>query len=102
MLFGKPKIGYDGSPVRQEDICQFQISMQKVSLGHINKSWNYILGEFKGLKFTESSFFLQVPTEISFVTEFSYNIAMGCLTHDIIAPQDVGVFQFGEGLDLAI
>ena len=49
-----------------------------------------------------SALLLEEGAEVAFVTVFGNDIAMRSLSDDIEALQDVGMFEFGQGLDFAI
>jgi hypothetical protein len=95
VLLGETEISYDGSAVAQEDIGQFEVTMQVATLGHLYESSNDVLHDLEDFLFADSSSLLEEATEISLVTVLCDDVAMRGLTHHIIALQDVGVLDLG-------
>lgn len=63
---------------------------------------NNIFHNGQSLTFRNSFAFLEVGTEIALRAQFCDDVAVSCLADHLIAPENVGVLQFGECLDLAI
>ena len=102
MLFGKAKVSEERPAAVHEDIGKFQITVQKMLLRHLDEPGHDILRQLQYLSLSKLAPLLEQPTEVTLVAELSDDIAMGGLTHHIIAAQDVGMSEAGECLDLAI
>ena len=76
ILFGKPKISDFGCAVTNEDVGQFQVSMQEAFLTDLNESGNNVLQEFDGFFLSESSLFLDESAEIALIAKLGNNVAM--------------------------
>lgn len=76
--------------------------MQEIFLANLQVSVNNIFHNFHGFIFEQFSFFLEVGAQISLVAEFCDDVAVASLPDDIIASEDILVFEFGQGFDLAI
>jgi hypoxanthine-guanine phosphoribosyltransferase len=76
--------------------------MQKLIFSYFQETINDIFHNGEDLSFVHSALLLEQGAEIAFVTVLSNDIAMRSLSDDIEALQDVGMFEFGQGLDFAI
>jgi hypothetical protein len=76
--------------------------MQKLILCHFKKSLHDVLHEDRNFFLRNFAFFLEERAEIPFVAELSDDIAMSGVPDDIVAFEDIGVFELSEGLNLAI
>lgn len=76
--------------------------MQKLILTDFQETINDIFHNSEDLSFIHSPLFLEQRAEITFITVLGNDIAMRSLSDDIETLQDVGMFEFGQGLDFAI
>jgi hypothetical protein len=76
--------------------------MQVLILWHFYKTSDYVFHKLKHFSFTNLLLFLQKTTQITFIAVLGDYVAVGGVTYDIKASENVGVFEFSEGLDLAI
>lgn len=76
--------------------------MQKLIVCHFKKSLHDVLHEDCNFFLRNFAFFLEERAEIPFVAELSDDIAMSGVPDDIVAFEDIGVFELSEGLNLAI
>ena len=102
MLLGKAEVSQQGASAAHEDVGQFQIAVQEVPLSHLDKPADDVLGQLEHLGLSEFAALLEQPAEVALVAVLSDDVAVGGLAHHIVAPQDVGVFEAGQRLDLAI
>lgn len=102
MLLGKPEVSYHSPPSTHEDVGQLQISVQEATLSDLDEATDDVLCQFEDLTFPQPPFLLEEGREVAFVAVFSDDEAVGGLPDHIVAPQHVLMFEFGEGLDLAV
>lgn len=76
--------------------------MQKLIFSDFQEPINDIFHNGEDLSFMHSALLLEEGAEVAFVTVFGNDIAMRSLSDDVEALQDVGMFEFGQGLDFAI
>ena len=76
--------------------------MQKFVLADLEVAVNNIFHNGEGLTFRNSFAFLEVGAEIALRAQFCDDVAVSCLADYLVAPENVGMLQFGEGLYLAI
>lgn len=102
MLLRESEIGDDGAAIAHEDIGQFEVTMQVATLGHFYEASNSVLHDLEDFLFADSPSLLEEAAEISLVTVLCDDVTVGGLTYYIIALQDIGVFDLGKCLDLAV
>lgn len=95
VLLRETEISDDGPAVAQENIGQFEVTMEIATLGHFDESSNDVLHDLEDFLFADSASLLEEATEISLITVLCDDVAMRGLTYHIIALQDVGVFDLG-------
>lgn len=76
--------------------------MEEFILSYLHIASNNIFHEVHDLIFWYSFSFLKKWAEISLLAVFGDDVAVCGLANDVKAFEDVGVFEFGECLDLAI
>lgn len=76
--------------------------MQIASLSHLDEPWHNIFHNLQNFLLSDPPLFLQEATKIPLIAELSNDEAVRGFTDNIIALQDIGMFDLGEGLDLAI
>ena len=76
--------------------------MQKLVLADFEIAIDDVLHEGKDFVFWHFALLLEEGTEVALLAVFSDDVAVRGLADDIEASEDVGVFEFGQGLDLAI
>jgi hypothetical protein len=76
--------------------------MQKLVLSDFYVAIDNVLHKGKHLSFAHFSFFLEERAEIALLAVFGDDEAVGRFPNDIEAFEDVGVLEFGQGLDFAI
>lgn len=95
VLLGEAEISDDGTAVAQEDIGQFEITMQVATLGHFYESSNDVLHDLEDFLFADSSSLFEEATEISLIAVLCDDVAMRGLAYYIKALQNVGVLDLG-------
>ena len=76
--------------------------MQKLIISHLKKPLHDVLHEDCNFFLRNLAFFLEKGAEISFIAELGDDIAMCWVPDDVVAFEDIGVFEFSESLNLAI
>ena len=102
MFLGKPKISNYSFGFVEEDVREFEISVQKSFGCDLDESADNVFGIFKCFFFRQSSPFLEESTEVSFIAVLGDNVAVRCFSDHIKAPEYILMFEFGKSLDFAI
>ncbi len=76
--------------------------MQKLIIGHLEKALHDVLHEDCDFLLGDLAFLLEEGAEISLVAELGDDVAVGGIPDDIVALEDIRVFEFGESFNLAI
>lgn len=76
--------------------------MQELVLTDLEVPDDDIFHDRKDFAFRQAFSLFEVGTEIPLRAEFRDDVAVGGLPDNFVASEDVGVFEFGEGLDLAV
>ena len=76
--------------------------MQELILSNLKETIDDVQHEGQDLCLAHPAFLLEDGAEIALIAKLSDDVAMGGFSDDIEALEDVGMFQLGQGLDLAI
>lgn len=101
-FLGEPEVCDLGHSAVDKDVGQLHVPVQKLVISHLKKSLHNVLHEDDNFFLRDFALFLEKWAKISLVAVLSDDIAMGWVPDDIVAFEDIGVFEFGESLNLAI
>ena len=76
--------------------------MKEAIFCQMDEAGNNIFDELEDLLFLDSFTLLEVLAQISIIAVFSDDVAVRGFADDIKTFENIGVFQLGKGLDLAI
>ncbi len=76
--------------------------MEEFAVGHLDEARNDVLGELQHLGLRESALALEQHAEVALVAVLGDDEAVRGFADHIVAPQDVGVLELGQGLDFAV
>ena len=100
--FSKSKISDFSNFVLDEQISRFQVSVQEPSVPQMPETFDEVSDYGDGFLFWEFDSFFYESFQISFITEFSDDVAIIGSTVDIVAFKDVGMIEFFECINLAL
>ena len=97
--FGKAEIGYLGLSVIDEDIGDFEVTVDDVFLGQIEQSLEDIFDDGGSSVLVEVSLLPESGFEVALVAEFGDDVAVAIAGEDLEAFEDIGVAQLLQDVD---
>ena len=97
--FGKAEIGYLGLSVIDEDIGDFEVTVDDVFLGQIEQSLEDIFDDGGSSVLVEVSLLPESGFEVALVAEFGDDVAVAVAGEDLEAFEDIGVAQLLQDVD---
>ena len=97
--FGKAEIGYLGLSVIDEDIGDFEVTVDDVFLGQIEQSLEDIFDDGGSSVLVEVSLLPESGFEVALVAEFGDDVAVAIAGEDLEAFEDIGVAQLLQDID---
>jgi ureidoglycolate hydrolase len=76
--------------------------MEEVVFSQLDEPSHYVLDQLQHVPFAQTFTPLEQSAEVALVAELGNDEAVGLLLDHIVAGEDVVVFEFSQGLDLAI
>jgi hypothetical protein len=92
MLLGKTEVRNHRPALAQQNVRQFQVAMQVLTLRHLDETGNDVLHQLQHFQFIHFPLFLQETAEIALVAVLCNDVTKGRLADHVHAPQNVGMF----------
>jgi hypothetical protein len=92
MLLGKTEVRNHRPTLAQQNVRQLQVTMQVLTLRHLNKTPNDVLHQLQHFQFSDFPLFLEETAEIALVAVLSNDVTKGRLADHVHTPQNVGMF----------
>jgi hypothetical protein len=102
VLLGESEVSDDGAAIAHEDIGQLEIAMQVAPFGHFDETSDDVLHDLEDFLLGDPPALLEEAGEVALVAVLRDDVTVGGLTDHVVTLQDVGVFNLGQRLDLAV